>query len=258
MAVLKTKMKNIGKNTDRRTWIVVAIIVLIFLLILYIYHNNKPFLYAGTLEVTKVNISSRLSAAIDQVRYYEGDKVKAGDVLVTFVGEDFRVAAQLAKENYDRYNKLVKPGYTTPENIDQLSTAMKDANIRVNWLNLTSPLDATVLERVHEPGEWMSPGTRILTLGNIKDIWAYIYVPQPSVAKLSYGMKLRGYIPELNNRMFEGKIIKINEEAEFTPKNVQTQSERERLIYGVKVSFLDVNQEEILKPGMTIEVELPK
>lgn len=104
----------------------------------------------------------------------------------------------------------------------------------------------------------MSPGTKILTLGNIKDIWAYIYVPQPIVAKLSFGMKLKGYIPELNNRIFEGKILKINDEAEFTPKNVQTQSERERLIYGVKISFLESNQEEILKPGMTIEVELPK
>ena len=49
-------------------------------------------------------------------------------------------------------------------------------------------------------------------------------------------------------------FIKINDEAEFTPKNVQTKNERERLIYGVKVSFLGENEEEILKPGMTIYV----
>jgi HlyD family secretion protein len=70
-------------------------------------------------------------------------------------------------------------------------------------------------------------------------------------------MKLKGYLPELGNREFDGTILKINDEAEFTPKNVQTQAERERLVFGVKVSFRDANAEEILKPGMTIEVELP-
>jgi HlyD family secretion protein len=71
-------------------------------------------------------------------------------------------------------------------------------------------------------------------------------------------MKLRGYLPELDNREFDGEILKINDEAEFTPKNVQTQAERERLVFGVKVSFRDANAAEILKPGMTIEVALPE
>jgi HlyD family secretion protein len=71
-------------------------------------------------------------------------------------------------------------------------------------------------------------------------------------------MKLKGYLPELKMKEFDGRILKINDVAEFTPKNVQTQEERERLIYGVKVSFLESNADEILKPGMTIEVALPK
>jgi HlyD family secretion protein len=71
-------------------------------------------------------------------------------------------------------------------------------------------------------------------------------------------MKLKAHVSALNNREFEGTIVKINDEAEFTPKNVQTQYERERLIYGVKVSFNDTNADEILKPGMTIDVALPK
>ena len=104
----------------------------------------------------------------------------------------------------------------------------------------------------------MNPGTKILTLANIREIWAYIYVPQPLIARLSPGMKVKGYLPELNNREFDGVIMKINDEAEFTPKNVQTQAERERLVFGVKVSFRDSNAEEVLKPGMTIEVVLPK
>jgi HlyD family secretion protein len=132
-----------------------------------------------------------------------------------------------------------------------------DTDVRLAWCSIASPIEGKVLSRYHEPGEWVTPGTKILTLANVRDIWAYIYVPQPRVASLSPGMKLKGYLPELGNREFDGTILKISDEAEFTPKNVQTQAERERLVFGVKVSFRDVNAEEILKPGMTIEVELP-
>ena len=70
-------------------------------------------------------------------------------------------------------------------------------------------------------------------------------------------MKVTGRLAEENDRAFQGEIVKINSEAEFTPKNVQTQSERERLVFGVKISFKESNQDEVLKPGMTIEAELP-
>jgi HlyD family secretion protein len=114
------------------------------------------------------------------------------------------------------------------------------------------------LSRYHEPGEWVDKSEKFLTLENIKDIWAYIYVPQTEIAHLKPGQKLKAILPEQNNREFTGTILKINDEAEFTPKNVQTRAERTRLVYGVKVSFLGSNNDETLKPGMTIEIELPK
>jgi len=101
----------------------------------------------------------------------------------------------------------------------------------------------------------VSPGTRLFTLANLReDIYAFIYVPQNLVAGLKLDEKLEGYLPELNMKRFDGTIIKISDEAEFTPKNVQTREERTRLVYAIKVSF--DNPEEVLKPGMTIEVKL--
>lgn len=218
---------------------------------------KQPFLYAGTLEATKVDLSARLAAQITSISVQEGDRVTAGEILINLDCADFKIAQHLAEQNYSRYYPLLAKGYTTPEEVDKYKQALDDANTKVGWCTIISPIDGTVLGRYHEPGEWMQPGTKILTLANIKNIWAYIYVPQTEVANLHYGMKLKAILPELNNRVFEGEIIKINDEAEFTPKNVQTQKERERLIYGVKISFLKSNQEEILKPGMTVEVELP-
>lgn len=218
---------------------------------------EKPFLYAGTLEATKVDLSARLAAAIDQVRVQEGDRVKQGETLVTLACEDYKIAARLAHENYDRSLRLSKIGTVSAETMDQVRQQKDDADVRLAWCSIESPIEGKVLSRYHEPGEWVTPGTKILTLANVRDIWAYIYVPQPRVASLAPGMKLKGYLPELGDREFDGTILKINDEAEFTPKNVQTQAERERLVFGVKVSFRDANAEEILKPGMTIEVELP-
>jgi len=232
--------------------LVALVVAAVFILPLF----NNQFRYAGTLEATKVDLAARLPAAINEVKVYEGDRVIKGQPLITLGCEDFKNTARLAQEDYKRNQQLVKDNFISPSVLDQYRTKMDDANTKVDWCTIVSPIDGKILSRDHEPGEWMVPGTKILTLANIHDIWAYIYVPQPLVAKLSYGMKLKGFLPELENKEFDGEIIAISDEAEFTPKNVQTQKERERLIYRVKVSFLKSNADEILKPGMTIEVAL--
>ena len=111
-----------------------------------------------------------------------------------------------------------------------------------------------VITKVHEVGEVVSPGTPLVVLANLYDIWAYFYVPYSMLYKLSVGQNVVGILPEADNMKFNGRIVKINEVAEFTPKNVQTRDERTRLVYGVKVQF--DNPKLILKAGMTIESTL--
>ena len=219
---------------------------------------RSEFRYAGTLEATKVDLSAQLFSRIDAVVPQEGDRVKAGQELVRLVCDDIKVADQLARVNYDRSFRLFKEGTLSQEQMDQVKSRKDDADVRLGWCDIRSPIDGTVLSRYHEPGELVNPGVKLLTLANIQDIWAYIYVPQTEVARLKPGMTLTGRLPELGDRVFEGVILKINDEAEFTPKNVQTRQERERLVYGVKVSFRASNAQETLKPGMTVEVSLPK
>jgi HlyD family secretion protein len=222
------------------------------------YFLSREFAYAGTLEATKVDLSSRLASTIAEVAVQEGDRVKAGQRLVGFLCDDTKVASDIADENFARNSRLFKAGTVSQEAMDLVKNRKDDADVRMSWCRVQSPIDGTVLSRYHEPGEWVAPGTKMLTLANIKNIWAYIYVPQPAVARLKPGQKLVGRLPEMPGRDFAGTILKINDEAEFTPKNVQTRGERERLVFGVKVSFLGVNDDETLKPGMTIEIELPK
>jgi len=242
---------------NKRYLIVALILAAAAIAIKLIYFNNS-FLYAGTLEATKVDLSAQLSSPIARVTVQEGERLTAGQEAVALICDDTKVAADLARINYERGLRLYKAGSMSQDAWDQVKNRKEDSDVRISWCSIHSPIEGIVLSRYHEPGEWVTPGMKILTLANIKDIWAFIYVPQPEVSHLKPGMKLKGYLPELNNREFEGAILKINDEAEFTPKNVQTRAERTRLVYGVKVSFLGSNQEEILKPGMTIEIALPK
>lgn len=244
------------KRPPKIVLITIAAVIVLGIAAKFLLFRND-FLYAGTLESTKVDLSAQVPSAIKAVNVQEGDRVAENQELVVLSCEDIKVAANLAQDNYRRTLNLFRAGTASPEAMDQARNRKEDMDVRLGWCSVKAPIPGTVLSRYHEPGEWVNPGTRLLTLANVRDIWAYIYVPQPLVSRLQAGMKLKGYLPELNNREFEGTIVKINDEAEFTPKNVQTRAERERLVFGVKVSFLGSNEQEILKPGMTIEVKLP-
>jgi len=99
-------------------------------------------------------------------------------------------------------------------------------------------------------------GAKLFTLADLRQVWCQVYVPQPLLVKLKYGQKLRAALPELPGRVFDGVVSHISDQAEFTPKNVQTRKERERLVYAVKVTFPNPGGE--LKPGMTLEVQMPE
>lgn len=246
-------------NKDKKNLFIAAIVLVIVILILFIkiMFFNSSFAYAGTLEVIKTDIYARLSASINTVFVEEGDRITKGQKLVTFNCEDYKINEVLAKRNYERNQRLVKGRFIAPSDFDVYKNQLDNAVTKVSWCSLSSPINGKVLDKNHQNGEWTEPGVRILTLGDLSSIYAYIYVPQPIVHKIALGMKLKGRLPELKNREFTGTVIKISDEAEFTPKNVQTQTERERLIYGIKIHFAESNQDEVLKPGMTIEVKLP-
>lgn len=242
---------------SKKKFLIIPALIIAGILINYFFFT-VGFKYSGTLEATKVDISSQVSSTINTVDVREGDHVKPTQKLLTLTCDDIKVADAIAAENYVRAAKLYKSGSTSQENFDQTKNRKDDADVRLGWCQVASPIQGTVLSRYHEPGELVNPGTKILTLANIRDIWAYIYVPQPEVSRIKPGMILKGHLPEMGDKVFEGSVLKVNEEAEFTPKNVQTRSERQRLVFGVKVGFLGHNDDEILKPGMTIEIDLPK
>lgn len=241
-------------NPKKATPIAIAALVVISLLVWReIRYASLP--YAGTLEATRIDLPARVSTVVQSIEVSEGQHVEKGQKLLSLACDEVRLAARLAQDNYDRGVKLRKAGGVSEEAYAQIQNRQEDAAARLSWCDLVSPISGTVLTRYLEPAEWVNPGTKLLTIADLQDIWAYVYVPQSVMSQLKVGQEVRGIVPELHRREFKGVIRKINDEAEFTPKNVQTRAERTRLVFGVKVAF--TNTDGTLKPGMTLEMDLP-
>lgn len=216
---------------------------------------NSEFIYVGTIEATKIDLSPRLASLIAIFEVKEGQKVQKDQVLLRLAGEDLKIAADIAELDYQRVVRLSKAGSVSQEMSDHLKYKRDESALKYSWTVIKAPTHGTILNTYREAGEWANPGMKLLTLADLSEVWAIIYVEQPIISRLSLGMTLEGSLPELTGRIFTGKITRINDEAEFTPKNVQTRAERTRLVYGIKVTF--PNQDGILKSGMAIEVRLP-
>ncbi|KYG69866.1 secretion protein HlyD [Bdellovibrio bacteriovorus] len=231
--------------------VVLIVLILVLAYVAKVFLFKTEFAYAGTVEVTKVDIPARVSSVIEEFQVREGQIVDKGQQVVKLACEDIRISYRLIKSSYDRSNSLFRSGGISREAYDHVKNKMDDVSLRQGWCDIASPLKGTVLTTYFEPGEMVSPGAKLLTVGNLEEVYAYFYLPHDEISKLKLEQKVRAQVPELDDKSFEGVISYINPEAEFTPKNVQTRDERTRLVYAVKIYFN--NPEGILKPGMTLE-----
>jgi len=237
----------------KRIGIVVGLVVIAVAFFVVRSFFVVSFKYAGTIEATRVDLPSRMATVVHAIFVQEGEFVKKDQVLAELACEDVALNQSLAEDNFQRASQLKRTGSISKEAFDQAQNKKMDADIKRSWCKIRSPVDGTVLTRFLEPKEWTNPGSKMLTVADLAHPWSYFYVPQEVMSSLKLGQSVLGRVPELGKN-FSGKIVKINDEAEFTPKNVQTQSERTRLVFGVKVDFN--NEEGLLKPGITILSDL--
>lgn len=238
----------------KRSRIVIIILVVIILLVGFVIKRRffpSTFYYAGTVEVTKVDVPARISSVIESITVDEGVPVEKDQNLIILACDDLKVAYDLAKKSFSRTSKLLRGDGVSQEVFDQSKAKKDDLEVRYSWCDIKSPLKGIVLTKYHEVGEMVGPGVKLLTIGDIERPYAYFYLPYERLAGLKLRQTVRAQLPELDRKKFEGVIEYIDPEAEFTPKNVQTREERTRLVFGVKVRFQNIDN--ILKPGMTLE-----
>jgi HlyD family secretion protein len=138
--------------------------------------------------------------------------------------------------------------------MEQAKAALELAQTRLSYARLTSPLTGVVLAKSIEPGEYVAPGTPIVTIGEISKPWLRAYVDERDLGRVKLGQKVRVTTDTYPGRPYEGRLSFIASQAEFTPKNVQTEKERVKLVYRVKIDVPNPKLE--LKPGMPDDAEI--
>jgi HlyD family secretion protein len=118
-----------------------------------------------------------------------------------------------------------------------------------------APFDGLITVRHRELGETVAAGTPVLTLMNPDDRWVRIYVRADEVGRINIGHPATITGDAYSDRTYDGRVVFIASEAEFTPRNVQTTEERVKLVYRVKVQIVgDASFD--LKPGLAADVRL--
>lgn len=121
--------------------------------------------------------------------------------------------------------------------------------------SIVAPFAGVVTVRYREPGETVAAGQPVVTLMNPADRWVRIYVREDRVGRVALGQPARITTDSHRDTEFSGRVVHIASEAEFTPRNVQTEEERVKLVYAVKVQVTG-DDALALKPGVPADVVL--
>jgi len=186
------------------------------------------------------------------------------------------LAYDYAEKEHTRVTELLKSGTATQQVFDKVDLQLNDARVaresaevqvetmkaqlaqaEANISRLErrlldcyplAPTAGTVTEKYIEPGELVAPGKPLARISRIDTVWVKVYLAAGDFAHVKLGDKAK-VSTESGGSEFEGTVIWTSEEAEFTPKNVQTEQSRADLVYAAKVS--------IPNPDLTLKVGMP-
>jgi HlyD family secretion protein len=156
-----------------------------------------------------------------------------------------------AKSRYD----LLLAG-TRPERLAQARAQLAEIDAQLREMTVAAPSDCVLEVLSVKTGDVLAANREVATLLLVQHLWVRVYVPEPWLGHVQLGDTVKVRVDSDPGREFAGTVEQVAREAEFTPRNVQTVSERVKQVFGVKIR-LD-NREGIFRAGMSADVVFPK
>ncbi len=183
---------------------------------------------SGTLEADEVLISfetaGRLVALVD-----EGQQVAADEIVAQLDDELMQLQMRQANTAQMQQLQILDAKYT-----------------------LHAPLAGTVTRVPVHKGEVVTPGQVVLALADLNQLDLTAYILERDLGGVKVGQTVQVTADPFPGRVFNGVVISTNQEAEFTPRNVQTKADRLNMVFGVNIRV--ENPDGALKPGMPADV----
>ncbi|MCF8062983.1 MAG: efflux RND transporter periplasmic adaptor subunit [Deltaproteobacteria bacterium] len=165
-----------------------------------------------------------------------------------------RAVLALARGNLQRIQVTEREIETARARVDEARAALALAEVQLGYTRLFAPFDGTITVRSVEPGEVVIPSREVLSLTDLSRVDLVIFVNETEIGMVKPGQDVDVKVDTFPVKVYPGKVTFISSEAEFTPKFIQTQKERVKLVYLVEVSI--PNPERELKPGMPADAWL--
>jgi len=140
------------------------------------------------------------------------------------------------------------------QRVKQAEAGLSIIEERMKDTVLNAPVSGVILKKNVEAGDTIATGVPVCTIGDLENPWVKVYVKEDKLGLVKLGQKAEIRVDSYPGKVYEGLVTYISSEAEFTPKNVQTLEERVKLVFGMKVSVKNLNNE--LKPGMPADVKI--
>lgn len=136
--------------------------------------------------------------------------------------------------------------------VDAAAAELAQFEKRISRAEIRSPIDGVMLDRFFLPGELVMPGWPVAAIADLDQLEVSVYLPEADLGWADVGDQVQIRVDAYPERIFHGLVIYISDQAEFTPRNVQTPEERVILVYEVRVLVL--NPGRALKPGLPADV----
>ncbi len=176
--------------------------------------GNKGLTVSGTIEATEIRLGTQLGGRVDVVNNDEGDLIHKGDLLVMV-------------------HSANNPSASNEEQI-------------------RSPINGVVLDRLVQPGEIVAPGSTLLNVADLTSLTLTVYIPEDRYGQFSLGQTYPISVDSFPGTVFTGEVTHIADQAEFTPRNVQTVEGRKATVYAIRLTIS--NPDQALKPGMPADL----
>lgn len=179
-----------------------------------------------------------------------------------------RAKVQAARAAYDsavaRRNQLLSGEYSlqvqaamaaleqAKAQLSQAEAALKVLEIQKSKCQINSPIDGTLITRNLQPGESITPASTVMTIADLREVKLVVYIPEEQYGKISVGQEVHVTTDSLAGITFSGSVSHISDQAEFTPRNVQTVEGRRSTVYAIDIKI--ANPDLKLKPGMPVDV----
>jgi len=202
--------------------------------------------YDALLDTKAANevLKMRAEVSVAQERYYA-----ALDYLRKFQTGEQSTAVLVAQGALSQAQAAADQSQKT---IEQAQANLDLTNKQIEKLVVFAPIDGVVLTRNVEPGEYVQPGAVAITMADITDLTITVFVPENRYGEVKLGQTAEVRVDSFPGSTFTATVVHVADQAEFTPRNVQTVEGRSATFYAIKLKVNDPDGK--LKIGMPADV----